>query len=272
MICIAGKNDIAVFALETLLNTYMPNDLCVCVNKTDHGINGWQKSLKFYANKYDVRQYSLEQLYDIPELLFISLEYDRLISPDKFTSPAMYNIHFSLLPQYRGMYTSAWPILNNEHESGVTLHKIDYGIDTGNIIAQIKFPIEFSDTGRDLYIKYIKYGKELFHQQIQNLIDNHPEGTEQDKYCATYYSKDSINYKNLQIDLNQPAIAIYNQIRAFNFKEYQQPQVFGTRISEAQITEIRSAKKSGIMLSETQDEYIVSSLDYDVILKKCCPS
>lgn len=267
MICIAGKNDIAVFALETLLNFQM-TDLCVCTNKTDYGVNGWQKSLMYYANKYQIRHCELEELYDVPELLFISLEYDRLISPDKFKSSFLYNIHFSLLPRYRGMYTSAWPILNNENESGVTLHKIDRGIDTGNIVSQIKFTINFTDTSRDLYLKYIDYGKKLFYQQIQNLIDNHPEGKVQDKYYATYYSKYSIDYNNLQIDLNQPAVKIYNQIRAFTFKEYQLPSVFGSCISGAKITDIQSVQKAGTVIQETQDEYLVSSLDYDVILKK----
>ena len=74
--------------------------------------------------------------------MFISLEYHRLIDPLKFVTSKLYNPHFSLLPAYKGMYTSALPLLNDEKDAGVTLHHIDSGIDTGDIIDQIIFPIE----------------------------------------------------------------------------------------------------------------------------------
>ena len=54
------------------------------------------------------------------------------------------------------MYTSCLPILNGETITGVTLHKIDSGIDTGYIIKQKVFKININDTARDLYLKYLK--------------------------------------------------------------------------------------------------------------------
>lgn len=72
------------------------------------------------------------------DLIFISLEFDKIVNPDLFKDARLYNIHFSLLPSYKGMYTSAIPILNGEEMVGVTFHEIDKGIDTGNIIAQKK--------------------------------------------------------------------------------------------------------------------------------------
>ena len=59
--------------------------------------------------------------------------------PKNFLNARLYNIHFSYLPAYKGMFTSALPIKNGEVDSGVTLHKIESGIDTGDIIDQIKF-------------------------------------------------------------------------------------------------------------------------------------
>ena len=68
------------------------------------------------------------------------------------------------------MYTSALPIINNELETGVTLHKIDSGIDTGDIIDQIKFKIENNFTARDLYFKYLFYSKELLKKKRLNQV------------------------------------------------------------------------------------------------------
>ena len=69
------------------------------------------------------------------------------------------------------MYTSAMPIINGEQESGVTLHKSDNGIDTGDIIDQLCFKITANYTARDLYYKYLDYGFDLFKNNIEALLN-----------------------------------------------------------------------------------------------------
>ena len=69
------------------------------------------------------------------------IEFDQIIKPTEFRSNRLFNIHFSYLPEFKGMYTSAIPILQGSTHTGVTLHGIDQGIDTGPIIAQEKFEI-----------------------------------------------------------------------------------------------------------------------------------
>ena len=54
-----------------------------------------------------------------------------------------YLIFISLLPKYRGVFTSTNVILNNEKTTGVTFHKIDKGIDTGDIIGQKSFKLNY---------------------------------------------------------------------------------------------------------------------------------
>lgn len=100
------------------------------------------------------------RFYDKDDVIVLSLEYDKIIKVNNFKSKQIYNIHFSYLPYYRGVYTSIFPILNNESYSGVTLHIIDEGIDTGDIIDQIKFNIK-NYTAWDLYNKYNYYAYEL---------------------------------------------------------------------------------------------------------------
>ena len=266
MLAIAGKNNIACDLLEYALERIDRHEICAIVNKTDQGADGWQRSLKKTATQWNVPIVPLESVYAIPNLLFLSLEFDTIIRPQRFQSDRLYNIHFSLLPKYRGMYTSSWPILNNESESGVTLHCIDWGIDTGAIIDQTAFPIAITDTGKDLYMKYIRFGTELAKKNFDLLLNGEIAAEPQNKFEATYYSKKSINYKDLKIDFQQPAIAVYNQIRAFSFDVYQLPTVNNRTINRCVITNDRSREKAGTMIGQDQQKMTVSTLDFDVTL------
>lgn len=267
-ICIAGKNDISVNVLEYLLERKNDRyELGIVCNQNESGIDSWQKSLRCFAEKRNVKEYTLQEMYGIRELLFLSLEFDKIIDPDKFVDARLFNIHFSLLPQYRGMYTSALPILHGNNKSGVTLHKIDSGIDTGDIIAQRTITLEEDDTSRDLYFRCIKEGTELVIQNIDKLINGDFVAWPQKKEGATYFGRDEIDYSNLKIDLNRTAEQVKNQIRAFYFPEYQYPKVYGKNIRKAVITDRRSKKKPGEIIEETDGYIIVSTIDYDVILQ-----
>lgn len=266
-ICIAGKNNIAVDVLEYLIkNNNRRYELGVVCNKTEKGINTWQKSLRYFAKKYKVKEYQIEDIYQINQLLFISLEFDSIINTQYFKDARLYNIHFSLLPKYRGMYTSVFPILNGEKKSGVTLHKINNGIDTGEIISQISFELSYTMTSRELYKKYIFYGTKLMLECIDGLINNKLSSVPQKENESTYYSKKSIDYKNLNIDLCQSAANIDRQIRAFNFREYQLPIVYGKKIIETKITKIKSQGKVGKIIYEDIHGMLISSVDYNIVL------
>lgn len=270
LICIAGKNNIAVDTLQYLLSVRkIPAERIVVIcNRTETGRNTWQRSLRLFAKESGVREVSLAQLYEEKELLFLSLEYDCIVKPQCFRSKWLYNIHFSLLPHYKGMYTSAMPILNNEKSSGVTFHEIDAGIDTGNIILQKEFVLNETDTARDLYLNYIRYGTSLVKEAVDKLLDSpsRPEGKPQQAEYSSYYSRAALNYGQLRVDLNQTARHIQNQIRAFHFREYQLPQVNGKKINRAVITDIRSKNRPGRILWESDDRMRISAIDYDMVL------
>ena len=272
--CIAGKNDIAVSALEYLLEVkQVPlNKLCIICNKTETGQNGWQRSLRFYAAQKGVKEESLEMQYNKQDLVFLSLEFDRIIKPACFKSQRLYNIHFSKLPQYKGMYTSALPILNGEEESGVTFHKIDWGIDTGDIIFQKTFKLDKNETARTLYFKYISVGTEIIKKVIDYLCAGFslPSAIGQNPSDATYYSKKAIDYDNLEIDLNKTAQEIDAQIRAVHFREYQLPIVYQKKINSTHITDCRSFRKPGTILWEDESRMVLASIDYNIVLYIDC--
>lgn len=264
-VCIAGKNNIAVDVLEYLLQYIRKDDLGVVCNRTEEGINGFQKSLRWFAQKEGVREYALNDMYDIENLLFFSLEFDQLVKPEKFKNARMFNIHFSMLPQYKGMYTAALPILNGERESGVTFHRISSGIDTGDIIDQQAFRIEGLDV-REVYMRCIKLGTEVVIRNLQDIISGKEISFPQSVEGSTYYSRKSIDYRNIKIDLNQTAFGIGRQIRAYRFREYQLPNINGHSIIDYEYTSIRSDLKPGTILFDTQESCIIATIDYNLIL------
>lgn len=264
-LCIAGKNNIAVNVLKYLIANNYGYELGVVCNKTDTGENGFQESLKCFAEKNSINEYKLEDIYEIDNIVFLSLEFDRIIKPEKFLNARLYNIHFSLLPKYKGMFTSVFPILNGDHETGVTLHEIDAGIDTGNIIAQKSFPIGMMDC-REVYLSYIKHGTALALENIDKLLSGNVFSVPQAVYGSTYNSRQTIDFDNIIVNLNNTAEGIFRQIRAYNFREYQLPKVNGRAIVDCRYTTCKSIKKPGKVLFENQSGCIISTIDYDIIL------
>ena len=269
-ICIAGKNNIAVETLQYLLHKLKVDtkSLLIITNETDDGKDNWQKSLLKYANENKLQITTLEKVKKIEDLFLLSLEFDRIIPIEEFKSKKLYNIHFSLLPKYKGMYTSVMPILFNEQESGVSLHCIDCGIDTGDIIAQIKFDILHKDTSRDLYFKCIKNGIRLVKENLCNLLNGEYMSYKQEINTSSYFSKSDLDFSNILINLNQTAISIHNQLRAFNFIEYQQPKVFGITIINSSILDKRSCARPGTILYEDNNKLVLSTIDYNIKLVK----
>ncbi|WP_165247899.1 formyltransferase family protein [Adlercreutzia sp. ZJ141] len=268
-ICVAGKNDIAVNVLEEILSKNLPNvRLVVTCNRTEDGCNDWQRSLRYFAALYGVEEITLDEAQATEGLVFLSMEYDRLVKPELFRSGRLFNIHFSKLPAYKGMYTSALPILNGETVVGVTLHEIDAGIDTGRIIAQDTFALLEEDSSRDLYRKYIEHGSKLVISYLDDILDGTYAARPQPCRGSTYYSKAAIDYSDVRLDLNRTACEIGRQVRAFTFREFQLPAVLGYDIFDYEITADRSHSRPGTLISDDAISLRLATVDYDILLYK----
>jgi len=191
-----------------------------------------------------------------------------LIKPSLFKSKSLFNIHFSALPKFKGMYTSVLPILYAETSSGVTLHKIDIGIDTGDIIDQIIFPINDNTTCKDLYQHYLDNSLVLLKKNVKSLIENNYSSSKQNSQQSSYFSKKSIDFSDIKIDLNKTAFEIHNQFRAFTFREYQLPKYNDWNIFKTKITQTKNEFKPGNLLHEDDSHFLLSTIDYNIILFK----
>lgn len=272
VLCIAGKNDIAVDVLLYLLkneNLYKKIKIVCILNKTEIEHNSWQKSLKWFCQRNQIDIVSLEDVYNIKDLIFLSLEFDQIVKPNLFLTKKLYNIHFSMLPKYKGMYTSIWPVYNGETETGVTLHFIDSGIDTGDIIEQEKICINEEDTAYDIYKKYIKIGTSIVIRNIKDIIENKIKNRiKQPMRFSSYYSKESIDFNNAVLNYKQTAWQIKRQVKAFAFRPYQFIKFNNISIIDVDILDIKSNIKPGNIIEENKEYFKISTIDYDVLLYK----
>jgi methionyl-tRNA formyltransferase len=123
------------------------------------------------------------------------------------------NVHTSLLPKYRGASPIQSAILNGENETGVTIMKMDVGLDTGDILTQRTTPIHDEDNAATLHDRLAQLGAELLVQTIPDYVAGKIQPRPQPHELATQVAK--IKKEDGRIDWQQPARAIWNRIRAF---------------------------------------------------------
>lgn len=236
-------------------------------NLSDDGEDGWQPSLARFGNETPgFELIELETVYQLDPLVFFSLEFDRIVKTTRIPHAELFNVHFSLLPAYKGMSTSIWPILEGRIESGVTLHRIDHGIDTGPVVAQVRFPIGPDDTGRDLYLRYLEYGTELFTSHVDFLLDG-PESTPQPADGSSYRGARDLDYSNPLPTLVGTAFELRNRIRAFTFPEYQSVVIDGLTITSSRVSEAASTRRAGTVVLREPGRRILATIDFDLDLR-----
>jgi methionyl-tRNA formyltransferase/ribosomal protein S18 acetylase RimI-like enzyme len=125
---------------------------------------------------------------------------------------AAVNIHGALLPQYRGANPIQWALLNNETETGVTMHYMTAEFDRGDIIAQRRVPIYFEDTWRDVQARISVASEALLAEELPKLLNGTNARQPQDEAQARYYKRR--HPEDGQIDWQDSVLHIYNLVRA----------------------------------------------------------
>lgn len=200
----------------------------------DDGRDGWQRSLKKAALGLGIRVMQpgkltdpafLEELRDISPDIIFSVQCRRILRKELIDLPGhgAINLHLSLLPRYRGCYPVAWAIINGERKAGVTLHYIDEGIDTGDIIAQKEVDVRERESARELFDRLGAAGLELFREQFSAMISLENKRVPQDDSKSLYYPLGSIDFKENRIDWSRSHTDLHNWIRGYMFPPFQYP-------------------------------------------------
>lgn len=126
-----------------------------------------------------------------------------------------FNLHASLLPNYRGAAPINWAIINGEQNTGVSTFFIDEKIDTGAMILQQETPIEPDENAGSLHDKLMAIGSELVLDTVK-LIENNSVKTTPQKDSANIKTAYKLNKENCKINWNAPINTIYNHIRGLS--------------------------------------------------------
>ena len=145
--------------------------------------------------------------------LIVSAGFPLILKQDVLTIPPLgaINIHGSYLPFYRGPQPLEWQMINGEPFAGVTIHYMDEGIDTGNILAQDKLPILETDTLKTIMLKLSRKGGMLLENVLARFESGAVDGMRQNDSLASYYGV--ISEKDREIDWTNRTLEIYNLIR-----------------------------------------------------------
>lgn len=151
--------------------------------------------------------------------LAISVLFDYILKKDflEIFPRGVVNIHPSLLPYNRGQYPNVWSIVEKT-PSGVTLHYIDEGIDTGAILAQKKVPLQQIDTGETAYRKLERACVELFQDSWANFAAGKLKPNAQEKAAGTYHtSRDVKKIDEINLAKSYTGEELINLLRARTF-------------------------------------------------------
>ncbi len=153
----------------------------------------------------------ISEIIELGPDLIISAYYRKIFPKEllRVAKLGIINIHPSLLPFYRGPVPTAWAILNGEKSFGITVHKVDEGIDTGDILVQKEYDIGDDETGHELYLRAMELGADLFIDNFEDIINNNIEAKKQSaggSYFGKLKTRVLINWKD-------SAESIKNQVR-----------------------------------------------------------
>ena len=123
------------------------------------------------------------------------------------------NIHYSLLPKYRGASPVEAALLNDESTTGVSIQQMVYKLDAGDVLAQREVVIEPNETTRELRPRLVVLGAELLADTLPAFIEGKLVATPQDESVATFSKK--IEKSEGELDLANEAQMNWNKYRAY---------------------------------------------------------
>lgn len=173
--------------------------------------------------------HDISQLNSLQRVDFIiSVQYHRILTPlhlSKSQKLAV-NLHMAPLPEYRGCNQFSLAIINRDIEFGVTLHRMDPGIDSGPIIDEIRFPIPSNATVSSLFKAAEAHSLRLFKKSIPKVIESKYTLTDQGKLKtirkSSFHLRKEIEELK-QIDLNWNEEKIDRYIRALSMPGFPPP-------------------------------------------------
>ena len=224
-----GTPDFAVASLKAI-NECMDHSIVGVVTSVDKPAGRGKKlrssAVKNYAAEHKLHLLQPEnlksnefisQLHDLSADIFVVVAF-RMMPKSIWSIPkhGTFNLHASLLPQYRGAAPINWAIINDEKETGVTTFLIDEKIDTGNILLSQKINIEKEDNAGSLYDKLMTIGKELVIETLNCIESGVIKPIKQHVKDLELKTAPKLNKENTRINWKKEAKEINSLIKGLS--------------------------------------------------------
>ena len=220
----------------------------------------------------------LAQLREINADVFVVVAF-RMLPEVVYAMPkhGTFNVHASLLPNYRGAAPIHHAVMNGETKSGVTTFFLDRQIDTGDIIDSIEVPIRPDETTGELYDELMLRGAELAVRTLDSIeagtVTTRPQPqlpAGQLKLAPKIFKEDTY------IDWDQPSAVIYNKVRGLCPSPCACTRIRNKKGAEEQIkifeTQIlpsgKPTQKAGSVRILLPDIFAISTADGEISVKK----
>jgi len=237
--------------------------------------------IKIAAEKKDITILQPEHILDIKEKisllkpdLIIVAAYAQLIPEAILRLPkhGCLNLHASLLPKYRGAAIIQAAILNGDEQTGLSIVKMDKGLDSGPILSQMAVKILAEDTAGILYDKLSKASAEFLIHTIKKYLDGkiiaEPQNSDQASYIKVLTKSDGL------INWSKPALTIEKFIRAMNpwpmawtWLDGQQIKIISAQKQPIEINSYKPGKtfkyNNGLAVQCGRDALIIKSLQLE---------
>lgn len=219
-----GTPDFSVSCLDSLIKNN--HKICAVFSQPDKPVGRKQiltpPPVKAFAAEHNIPVFQPLSLRDesvkqkIEEMnadVIVVVAYGKILPPDMLNMCRFgcINVHASILPEYRGAAPIQWAILDGKKETGVTIMKMNEGIDTGDIILTEKTPIAQDETSEELFNRLAKMGGYALVKALE-MIENKTATYQKQPNGDFGYAK-MITKELSPIDWSKSAESIHNKIR-----------------------------------------------------------
>lgn len=226
-IIFAGTPDFSAHYLEVLLNSM--HKIVMVLTQPDRpagrGNKLMQSPVKILAKKNDILVFQPNSLFVEDSYTIISktladiivvVAYGLLLPKNIINIPPLgcINVHPSLLPRWRGAAPIQRALLAGDNITGISIMKMDTGLDTGDILNKIICPISIKDTSKSLHAKLAKLGSKLLLDTLLDISANRLNSYKQNEELSNYAEK--INKIEARVNWQLSAAQLERCVRAFN--------------------------------------------------------
>ena len=216
-VLLIGTNHPAVPTFEMLFKT---DRCCGLIMPPNEEVGDRNNELIKLAELNGIKtSFSLKDIDTFSPQLIVAANYPKLISKDVLSKYICINTHWSLLPRWRGVHSTAWAILNDDHKIGYTIHFMQEDFDTGDIIFQDSVPNSDDLTLLELH----KSLAEMQAEGVLKVIEKYEKTGRFDRIKQNHedavYVPQRVPADGL-IDWNWPARRVFNLVRILPEPQY----------------------------------------------------